>query len=103
VIKVSVMYKNGAGNRFDMQYYVNNHIPMVQRLLGPALKGVAVEQGMAGGEPGEPPTYLAFGHLIFDSVETFQTSFGPHGDAIRADVANYTNTHPVIQISEIKL
>jgi uncharacterized protein (TIGR02118 family) len=103
MIKVSVLYPNGEGSRFDIGYYCKTHIPLVQRLLGRALKGVAVEQGIAGGTPGAPPAYLAMGHLTFESVEAFQASFGPNAPAIVGDVPNYTNTQPVIQISEVKL
>jgi hypothetical protein len=45
MIKVSVLYPNVAGTKFDMAYYLNHHIPMVRRLLGSALKGVSVEHG----------------------------------------------------------
>ena len=103
MIKVTVMYPNTAGSRFDMAYYCNTHMPMVQEKLGAALKGVAVEQGIAGEEPGSPPPYLALGHLLFESVETFQTSFAPHAQVIMADIPNYTNTQPTIQISEVKM
>jgi uncharacterized protein (TIGR02118 family) len=103
MIKVSVLYPNGKGSRFDMGYYCSKHIPMVQRLLGSALKGVAVDQGVADGTPGAPPAYLAIGHLLFDSVAVFQSSFGPNAPTIVGDVPNYTNTQPIIQISEVKL
>jgi uncharacterized protein (TIGR02118 family) len=103
MIKVSVLYPNGVGGRFDMSYYCEKHIPMVRRLVGAALKGVAVDHGIGGGAPGAPATYLAMGHLLFDSVEAFQTSFGPHTQAIVSDVPKYTNTQPVIQVSEVKL
>jgi uncharacterized protein (TIGR02118 family) len=53
--------------------------------------------------PGTPPTYAALGHLLFDSVEAFQASFGPHVQEIMADVSKYTNVEPTIQISEVKL
>ncbi len=103
MIKVSVFYPNSAGVRFDMSYYLSKHIPLVQKKVGAALKGVAVEQGIAGGTPGAPPTYVAVGHLVFDSVDAFQAAFGPHAAEISADVANYTNVQPVIQIGEVKL
>ena len=103
MIKVTVLYPSGEGKRFDMAYYLKNHIPMVQKLLGPASKGVSVEQGIAGGTPGSPAPYLAVGHLLFDSVEAFQTAFGPHAQTIGNDVQNYTNVQPVIQVSEVKL
>jgi len=41
------------------------------------------------------------GHLYFDSVEDFQNSFGPNAEEIMADIPNYTNIEPVIQISQV--
>jgi uncharacterized protein (TIGR02118 family) len=62
-----------------------------------------VEYGLAGGIPEAPPPFLASGHLYFESVEAFQSAFSPHADKIMADVPRYTNTVPVVQISEVKL
>ncbi len=103
MVKVSVMYPNHEGTKFDMTYYINRHIPMVRQLLGSALRGVSVEQGISGEEPGSPAPYVAMGHLLFDSVEAFQTSFGPHAQAIMEDIPNYTNSETIVQISEVKL
>jgi uncharacterized protein (TIGR02118 family) len=103
MIKVSVMYPSGQGSRFDIDYYLRSHMPMVQRRLGAPLKRMAVEHGLGGGAPGAPPPFLAMGHLYFDSVEAFPGAFAPHAEAIMGDIPNYTNTTPVIQISEVKL
>jgi uncharacterized protein (TIGR02118 family) len=103
MIKVSVFYPAGASTKFDMDYYCKSHMPMVQQKLGAALKSMAVEQGVGGAAPGAPPTYAAMGHLYFDSAEAFQTAFGPHAETIMADIPNYTNIQPVIQVSEVKL
>jgi hypothetical protein len=83
VIKVSVLYPNTAGCKFDMGYYLNQHMPMVQQKLGPACKRMAV--------------------LHFDSTDAFQSAFAPHAQAIFADIPSYTNTQPTVQISEVKL
>lgn len=103
MIKVSVFYPYSNGSPFDIGYYVEKHMPMVRRLVGAACKGAAVEQGIGGGAPGTPPSFVAMGHMYFDSVEAFQAAFGPHAKAIMADVANYTKIQPSIQISEVKL
>jgi uncharacterized protein (TIGR02118 family) len=42
-------------------------------------------------------------HLLFDSVEDFGAAFTQHGAAIQADIPNYTNTQPIIQISSVKM
>jgi uncharacterized protein (TIGR02118 family) len=103
MIKVSVLYPNNPGAKFDMAYYTSKHMPMVQRKIGAACKGIAAEQGVSGAEPGSKPAYIAIGHLLFDSVASFQSGFGPHSAEILADIPNYTNTQPVVQISDIKL
>ena len=103
MIKVSVFYPNEEGKKFDMEYYLNEHSAMLQQKLGAALKGVAVEQGLAGAEPGSRATYIAMGHLYFDSVETFQAAFGPHAESIMGDSPNFTEVQPTLQVSEVKL
>jgi len=102
MIKVSVLYPNNQGSTFDMKYYCQTHIPMVRQRLGAALKGVDVEQGIGGEEPGAPAPFLALCHLWFESVQAFQASFGPHAQELGNDIPNYTNTQPIIQISEVK-
>jgi uncharacterized protein (TIGR02118 family) len=103
MIKVSVFYPNREGAKFDMGYYCNTHMPLVRRLLGSAVKGMAVEQGIGGMAPGSPAPYVAMGHLLFDSLESFQVAFAPHALAITSDIPNYTDIQPNIQISEVKL
>ena len=103
MVKVSVMYPNREGTKFDMGYYLNHHIPMVRRLLGSPLKGVSVEQGISGEEPGSPAPYVTTCALLFDSVQSFQTSFSPHAEEIMEDIPKYTNSEPLLQIGEVKL
>ncbi len=103
MIKVSVLYPNAEGCRFDMDYYCSSHMPMVRDKLGTALKGLAVDRGVAGGTPGSAPTYVACGHLFFESVDAFLAAFGPNAKAILGDIPNYTDIQPVTQVSEILL
>ena len=103
MITVTVLYPNKDGAKFDMSYYLNKHIPMVKKLLGPALKGTVVEQGLSGGAPGSKATYGTVCHLRFDSVDAFQAAFGPHAEQVMADVRNYSSLEPVIQINDVKL
>ena len=103
MIRVSVFYPNHDGAKFDIAYYCDKHMPMVRRLLGPALKGMTIDHGIAGATPGAPAAYAAMGHLTFDSLEAFQNSFGANAQAIMGDIPNYTNVQPMVQISEVKL
>jgi uncharacterized protein (TIGR02118 family) len=103
MIKVTVLYPNGSGAKFDMNYYVTKHMPLVRERCTPECRSIAAEGGVGGGAPGSPAPYIAVGHLTFDSVAAFQKAFTPHMSEIMGDIPNYTNTSPVIQISEITL
>jgi uncharacterized protein (TIGR02118 family) len=101
MIKVSVMYPNGPETIFDVDYYKESHLPMIAESLGFALKSMEFNIGIGGRVPGELAPYVAVVHLIFDSVEAFQSSFGTHAAKFAADVPNYTNTIGELQISKI--
>ncbi len=102
MIKVSVFYPWSAGAEFDMNYYLATHMPLVRARLGAACKGTSVDQGVAGGAPGAPPSFIAIGHILADSPEAFQSAFAPHAKEIMGDIPNFTKIAPTIQISEVK-
>ena len=101
MIKVSVMYPNTEGARFDHAYYKDKHMPMLKQRMGDACKYYTIDKGLAGGAPGTPPIYIGMCHIFCDSVEAFQTAFGPHSKEILGDIPNYTDLAPVMQISEV--
>jgi uncharacterized protein (TIGR02118 family) len=103
MIRVTVLYPDAEGSKFDMQYYCNKHIPMVKQKLGAACKRLDVDQGLGGPEPGSKPAFVAIAHVLFDSVDAFQQAFGPHAGAIMGDIPNYTDIQPIIQLNEVKM
>jgi uncharacterized protein (TIGR02118 family) len=103
MIRVSILYPNTAGSRFDLDYYLNTHLPMTERLLAPQLRSMVVEHGIAGTTPGSSATYIAMCHLEFDSVEAFLEAFMPHMATLTGDIPNYTDVEAVIQFNEIKI
>jgi uncharacterized protein (TIGR02118 family) len=103
MIRVSILYPTTEGDSFDMDYYVNKHMTMVADRLGDALKGMSILEGIGGGQPGQPAPYACVGSLNFESVEAFQSAFGPHISEFMADLPNFTKASPQIQISEIRM
>src|SRR4051794_32698957 len=101
MIKVSVMYANTPGARFDHAYYRDKHMPLLKTRLGDACRSYTVDRGLAGATPGSPAPYIGMCHIFFDSLESFQTSFAPHAKEIMGDIPNYTDLSPLIQISEV--
>ena len=101
MIKVSVMYSNTPGARFNHEYYRDKHMPLVKARLGDACKYYTVDKGLAGGTPGAPATYVGMCHIFCDFIEAFQAGFVLYAQEIMGDIPNYTDHTSVIQISEV--
>ena len=102
MIKVSVFYPKKDGTRFDENYYLNKHMPMVRERLSPlGLVEAPVDKGLAGGGEGDPPPFYFVANLVFNKLEDFQSGMQAHGEEIMSDIPNYTDTEPVIQVSEM--
>ena len=103
MFKISVYYPREDGARFDIDYYCNSHMPMVQEILGDTCKGIGVDFGIGGGGPGEAPMYFAIGHIMVESLEDFQKAIAENQEKLGADLGNYTTVQPRIQTNEIRL
>jgi len=101
MIKVTILYPNTPGGRFDHDYYETVHIPMSIALLGSAVKSVLVERGLSVGPPWPAPTYSAICSFICDSREAYEQALFPHLARLQGDLVNYSDVEAVIQISEI--
>ncbi len=99
--KVTILYPAGDGKKFDMDYYLNKHIPMVKGLFAGALKATAIDIGIAGGAAGAPTPFVVICCFYFDNVSAFQNAMAANGPKIQGDIPNYTNIQPVIQISKV--
>lgn len=104
MIKISILYPN-AGGRFDMEYYLDSHMPLSISRLGAhsGFRGVSVERGLSGAAPGSAPAYVALCHFLFDSAEDFLAAFTPHAAELQGDMSHYTDIEPTIQVSEIAI
>jgi uncharacterized protein (TIGR02118 family) len=103
MFSVNVLYPNSDAIQFNMNYYLDKHIPMVSKLLGSALTGVIVQQGSGGAAPGSKAAYAVITVLRFASLESFQKAFGPHAPAITSDIVNFTNVEPTVQFCDVRL
>ena len=101
MVKVTLLYPGGEGKTFDMDYYKNEHMPMVAELMGDAMKKFTIDEGISGRTPEDPIPYMAIGYLWFDKLEDYQNAIGPVIGQILADIPNYTNVQPVLQISKV--
>ena len=100
MIKVSIMYPQNAGTKFDHDYYRDRHLPLIKSRLGDALKYYTIDRELAAA-PGSPAPYVAMCHLICDSLESYEKAFGPYAKEITTDIGKFTDRKPVTQFSLI--
>src|ERR1700691_1379949 len=94
---VTVLYPNKEGAKFDFDYYMKKHIPMVSGFFG---KGIDVQKGILS-PMGPSLAFVCAARVWIDSVEHFDATMKQHGGKILADISNYTNIEPIIQIDEV--
>lgn len=100
MVLVSVMYPNQSGARFDRDYYLQTHIPLVKERWGPmGLQEVRLVRGV-GTPDGSAAPHQVIALLFFRSLQDFQNAAQAHAQEILADVPKFTDVQPTIQISE---
>jgi uncharacterized protein (TIGR02118 family) len=102
-VVVTIAYPAAPGAHFDWDYYLNKHVPMVSKLLGPAVREASVVKGLAGAVKDAPAPFVAIATMRFDSVEAFEAAAGPHTAEIMADIAKFTDIKPLIQVSSVEV
>ena len=100
MIRASAMYPNQPGVKFDWDYYMNKHIPAVRKLANVGLVRIEVDKGMGAGQPGAQAPFVCMAHMYFNNMEDMQ-KFMVAGSGLMADVVNFTNVQPQLQISEV--
>lgn len=93
MIRMSVFYPSGEGSNFDLDYYRSTHVPMALKAWG--LSDAEIDKGVNG-------PYVAAVHFRFESQDALNAALGlPATADVLADVPNFTNITPVMQMSEI--
>jgi uncharacterized protein (TIGR02118 family) len=102
MIRIAVIYPKTKDSTFDMNYYLNKHVPMVVARLTPMglVKG-EIDEGIAGAMPGDPAPCMTIGYMTFEKLEDFQKGMAAHSAEILGDIPNFTNVQPQIQISQV--
>ena len=99
---VTVIYPRSEGATFDMSYYLEKHMKLVQaRWGGHGMSSARVLRGT--GSLGGEADYEVITLLEFASQAAFLQAAGAHADEIMADVPRFTNIKPLIQLNEVAL
>ncbi len=102
MFKVEILYPDGEGKTFDMDYYEKKHMPMVAGFLGGNLRFYEIDKGIAGRTSNDKVPYAAIGYFYITDTAEYNKAIAQNINAVVNDFKNYTNIQPIVQISEIK-
>jgi len=97
---VTVMYPNTPGVTFNFDYYLQQHASLINRLYGNSIAKIELRRGHST-PAGLPAPYVAIINIWIADQQAFDSAGEKHGATLIADVPNFTNTMPIIQIDEI--
>jgi uncharacterized protein (TIGR02118 family) len=98
VLVVSVMYPATA--RFDLDYYTQRHMRLVRERWGDmGLREARLLRGTSGPD-GSAAQFTLIALLSFASAQDFQAALAKHGAELLADIKNFTDVQPVLQLNE---
>ncbi|KAF4496220.1 Ethyl tert-butyl ether degradation [Fusarium agapanthi] len=92
----TVVIQYPAGHDFDVDYYVNTHMPLAHKLWGPLglVSGQVIKLG------GDSP-YQIYTIITWDSMASFQkASVSEEAKQIKDDVKNFTTATATYVIGE---
>jgi len=91
VYSVQVGYPSAAGARFDMKYYLSNHMPLVQKKWSSfGLEHWAITQCDDSTSP-----YSVLASLLFKDKKSFDAALGD-SDEVFGDIPNFTDLKPTL-------
>ncbi|GAC1577097.1 MAG: hypothetical protein NVS3B5_09000 [Sphingomicrobium sp.] len=101
MIRISAIYPNAPASFFDAAYYREKHEPFASSMLRDhGLAEIRTTIGVSGLD-GSPPPFWAISEMVFASRAQFDDAMERCGELLFADIPNYTNASPVLQVSEL--
>ena len=97
---MTITYQNGPDVRFNFDYYVNTHMPLIMRLYGKSISHFELRRGQPGAD-GAPPPYVATISIWIADGAAFDAAQREHQAGLRADVPKFTNAVLIAQRDRI--
>jgi uncharacterized protein (TIGR02118 family) len=101
---VSVLYPANSASTFNLDYYLDSHIPLAKKLLTPhGLQRVEVTRSVAL-PPGASVPFHTIGQLYFATMQDLEKGLASAGQQLIEDIPNYySGGEHIVQINEVVL
>lgn len=101
MIRLSVIYPRSDDATFDLDYYMNTHMPLVSKLYSDyGLTDLQVDEGISLSSKVPSDNVIAC-YMVFDSLDNLKAALKNEGAKVMADVANFTNIEPTVMFGRL--
>lgn len=101
MFRIILTYPDGKDAKLDFDYYIGKHVPLTKALLGEhGLIDIQANRCLQTLE-GDKPGFVCITVVDFSDKEAFDTAYAIHGETLLADIPNYTNIEPEVDICEV--
>ncbi len=98
---ITVLYETVEGSKFDLDYYMATHMPLVDEKFKPfGLRSWRVLKGVGTPFGGEAK-FGIIANLEFDTAQQFKDAVAAEGGPVFGDVPNFTNITPIVVIGDL--
>ncbi|KAI9904570.1 hypothetical protein N3K66_001099 [Trichothecium roseum] len=104
--KAQVLYPNEADTTFDMDYYIQTHMPLVEKSWKPygleKWEVVKYHDFSAGAGEQAKATYAVAAFLTWKDKESASKAFGgPEASGVFGDIPNFCNKQPLLVAGDL--
>ena len=79
---------------------MGSHLDLVGKLWGGNLISARAVKGIGTPDPDTPAPYQVIAILEIESLDVLHQMMEQHAEEVMSDIPNFTDTEPIIQISE---
>lgn len=100
MLRMTVLYPAGEDATFDWDYYLSDHMALIEEKWGPYVERSETAKGVSALPKGDP-AFVASAAIYFADNDALQSAMKAGGMDIPKDIPNFTNVQPSMQIDEV--
>ena len=99
---LTVLFPEGAADRFDHEYYRDHHMTSLIKLFGhEAIGRMEIRRGLSSPDGRNPPLYSCTANIYVADAEAFAAAASSNHQRVVDDIPHFTSASPVSFMTEV--
>lgn len=99
---LTVLYPHDPGDRFDHEYYRDNHMTSLIKLFGhEAINRIEIRKALSSPDGRDPPLYACTANIYVADEQAFAAAAGSNHQRVVDDIPRFTSVAPISVMTEV--